>query len=1321
MPDIAIIGMACRVAGSNSPSELWHSLLTTTDVQRRITRFNIDGYYHPDGGSLKGLTNVDHAYMLDDDAVDKFDNAFFHVTPTEAASMDPQQRMLLEVSYEAIESAGIPLDRFTGTNTAVFTGRHKAPTDRRQGIEGSDYHTVLARDPNTTPKYIVTGTAGCMASNRLSYFYNLSGPSITVDTACSSSMAALHQAVRALQHGDSSMALVCGANLIFNVESFITMTELGFLGASGRCRSFDASGDGYGRGEGICCVLLATLDYALSIEAPIRAIIKGTRLNQDGRTQGITLPSAKAQAENMCSLYQELGIDSHSIQYLEAHGTGTPAGDPLEIQAVKQTYRRRPVVVGSVKGNVGHCEAASALVGIIKTVLCLEHLQIPAQMHFNTLNPAIDLTDNNITIPRQTLPWPNLFPSSDRAPRAAINTFGAGGTNGHASFLPVRGDNGPGWAVPWLINVVCSGQPSSNVIMSCKSSLTHRPAQYSQPLCTALQIGLVILLKSWGIQITAVVGHSSGEIGAAFAAGMLSWRNAIIVAYYRGLVLADASPIPRRAKCQGSMCAVDIDGDECDSVLKEYEGQVQLAAVNSEQSRTLSGDRDAIEAIVDLFQKRGRFCRRLKVDRAQVLPTQDEGECVMYSSVTGRMIEKNDLTPSYWAENMTSTVQYAAAINSYLDKYQDIDCILEVGPHPVLKSPTQDILCGRHKYEVPHIGTCKRDTDDFESILRSAGEMMAAGLPLRTAAINAESGASTDPSFWSESRLSRNLRNRQFPRHELLGSRYVDDIPSRACWRNQLSPNEIEWLKASNIDQIPAFSPAICVLMAIEAARQILKPSGQENPVFRLANVTFPGSLHLSASASEEREIEVQFVSKLDDDMSRMTFEIFRASLTVNDGWQLCSTGTLELASKLPEVFEHSPDHSPHHPLLDKRAQSLGPEVFDAVRNLKIGSGKISGDVPILQQTWQEYIIHPIALGYILSLGPTALVGQNLPVKNCLSSISMLDIEINLRPSDLLRFAIDTQSILSGGAISEVRVLDGGRGLLAGALQYTATEIIPPMPTASSLFFNPLSLPDITKCTGIKDMSIEYCVQLLTHKWPMSDVFLNIVAPDVRNRIMRAFNPPRPEERKRFRSMLVMDDVEELDTVDSVQYVREIDRSLQSHMIFIDKIVSIDWLHEHLRPAGFICVCDIGDTTANKLFKHFNYICEITDGDKIIGTLWRVNSIPSNMLPKKRRIVFCNGNFELNNSLQITLAPKEIQAFTSLNTSDGRFDAILIDDLEKSIITTWPGKDLIPWLQHLMEQADSLLWVTLDASSSPFVDIAGTLLRTLQAEQPSLK
>ncbi|KAL9030033.1 MAG: hypothetical protein Q9180_006954 [Flavoplaca navasiana] len=270
-------------------------------------------------------------------------------------------------------------------------------------------------------------------------------------------------------------------------------------------------------------------------------------------------------------------------------------------------------------------------------------------------------------------------------------------------------------------------------------------AQYSQPLCTALQIGLVTLLRSWGLQIAAVVGHSSGEIGAAFAAGLISLRDAIVIAYYRGLVLAGSSHNSCTTEPEGAMCAVDMSGNECKSLLKDHNGRVQVAAENSAQSRTLSGNFDAIEEIVDICNKRGSFCRRLKVDKdAQVGSTQDEPECVMFSSVTGRMIEKHDLTPSYWVKNMTSTVQYAAAINSCLDKYPDLDCVLEIGPHPALKSPTQEMLRARHKNDIPHIGTCRRDTDDFESILRSAGELLVAGVPLRTAAINAELGLSVE-------------------------------------------------------------------------------------------------------------------------------------------------------------------------------------------------------------------------------------------------------------------------------------------------------------------------------------------------------------------------------------------------------------------------------------------------------------------------------------------------------------------------------------------------------------------------------------------------
>ncbi len=186
-------------------------------------------------------------------------------------------------------------------------------------MEGTDYHTVLARDLDATPRYLATGTATCMAANRISYFFNLSGPSLVVDTACSSSMAALHQAVRALQSGDAGMALVCGAKLIISPDMFISSTELGFLSPDGRCKSFDISGDGYGRGEGVLALLLKPLEQAVCDNDPIRAVIKGTRLNQDGRTQGITLPSAEAQKQNMQSLYAELKISPEDIQYVEAH------------------------------------------------------------------------------------------------------------------------------------------------------------------------------------------------------------------------------------------------------------------------------------------------------------------------------------------------------------------------------------------------------------------------------------------------------------------------------------------------------------------------------------------------------------------------------------------------------------------------------------------------------------------------------------------------------------------------------------------------------------------------------------------------------------------------------------------------------------------------------------------------------------------------------------------------------------------------------------------------------------------------------------------
>ena len=518
---------------------------------------------------------------------------------------------------------------------------------------------------------------------------------------------------------------------------------------------------------------------------------------------------------------------------------------------------------------------------------------------------------------------------------------------------------------------------------------------------------------------------------------------------------------------------------------------------------------------------------------------------------------------------------------------------------------------------------------------------------------------------------------------------------------------------------------AICVLMAIEATRQIFMRLDDRKPVVRLSDMKFPGNSLFSACSGRERDFEVQLLTKMEDGASRMTFEILRSSPNVDGVWQLYSTGTLALASEQPEVFNDDQGNAHHDPLVGVRARALSPDVFKMVENVQIHCGKVTGDVRRFGHSWQTYPIHPVALASVLSLGPTSMVGQNLPVKHCISSIPGLTISVDWETSDPLRLAINTHSTIAGGFESQICVLHGEHGLLGGTVQYTAAEIIPAKLITSSLFFKSVSLPDITKCTGTGDMSIEDCVQLLTHKWPMSDILIKNANPKLRKCIMGAFNAGTPGNRKRIRSILVAgeeEDVKISSSLDSVRYAGEITPDLQAHMIVVDKVDSIDWLHEHLRPTGLLCVCSVQEVMTNDFYKRFDYLCGLTDNDRhILGNLWRKKDSLSTPKLKTRRIIFCNRNFELNDSLQIPLAPEEIRAFTSLNTSDGRFNAILIDDLERSIITTWPGKDLIPWLQHLMKQANSLLWVTPNASSSPFVDVAGTLLRTLQAEQPSLK
>ncbi|CAK7270803.1 Type I Iterative PKS [Sporothrix epigloea] len=446
---IAVVASSCRFTGGvTSPSKLWDLLKQPFDVSRTVppSRFNVQAFFHQDG-DYHGTTNAPNAYWLDDDQdVCAFDAGFFGIAPKEAEAVDPQQRLLLETVFEAIESAGYQLPQWAGKDVAVYVGAMTA-----------DFDTVSQRDDLSTSPYYATGNARSILSNRISYFYNFHGPSITIDTACSSSLVALHQAVLGLRAGDCSAACVAGVNVMLSPEQFLVESSLNMLSPTGHCHMWDSRADGYARGEGAAVLLLKPLSRALADGDGFRiqAIIRETGVGSDGRTAGITMPSPVAQASLICATYRRAGLDisdwDDRCQYFEAHGTGTPVGDPREAEAIytaffgKRNFDAKPdstctgtapkMLVGSVKTVIGHTEGAAGLAGLLKVMLAMKHSKVAPNLHFERLNPQVapyctPTAQGFLHIPTQLVDWPPV--ASGQPLRASVNSFGFGGTNAHA-------------------------------------------------------------------------------------------------------------------------------------------------------------------------------------------------------------------------------------------------------------------------------------------------------------------------------------------------------------------------------------------------------------------------------------------------------------------------------------------------------------------------------------------------------------------------------------------------------------------------------------------------------------------------------------------------------------------------------------------------------------------------------------------------------------------------------------------------------------------------------------------------------------------------
>ncbi len=396
---IAIVGMGCRFPKANNLQEFWDLLANGKDGITQVSNRWQGSHF---GGFLA--------------EVDKFEPQFFGISPRETERLDPQQRLLLEVSWEALENAGIPANELAGSKTGVFVG-----------ISSSDYSQLQLHYGVPVDAYAGTGNAHSIAANRLSYFFDLRCASLSVDTACSSSLVAVHLACRSLQQGECDRALVGGVNLMLSPELTETFTQAGMMAADGKCKTFDAAADGYVRGEGCGVIVLRRLDEAIRDGDDILAVIEGSAINQDGRSNGLTAPNGLAQQEVIRQALANAAIETTDLSYIEAHGTGTVLGDPIEINSLKSILNGDglPCYVGSVKTNIGHLEAAAGIAGLIKTVLCLQHRKIVPHRNFTSLNPHISLDDSRLEIATGLRDWEGI---GERR-LAAVSSFGFGGTN----------------------------------------------------------------------------------------------------------------------------------------------------------------------------------------------------------------------------------------------------------------------------------------------------------------------------------------------------------------------------------------------------------------------------------------------------------------------------------------------------------------------------------------------------------------------------------------------------------------------------------------------------------------------------------------------------------------------------------------------------------------------------------------------------------------------------------------------------------------------------------------------------------------------------
>lgn len=999
---IAIVGIACRFPGrADHHEKFWSNIRNKVDSISPIpdSRWNSKVW-----NSLATSPNTQFAKVggfVED--IDKFDAQFFGISPREAPAIDPQQRMLLELSWQCMEDSAISPIILAQQNTGVYVG-----------VINHDYERLTLSTHNEIDAYTGLGRSGSIAANRISYHFNFKGPSLTIDTACSSSLVAVASACQDLATKQIDAAFAGGANAILLPESYIEFSRASMLSASGQCHAFDAKADGFVRAEGGGMVLLKRLGDALTDGDRIYATIIATNVNQDGRTTGIMAPSVHSQKQMMLDSLSSCNLHPSQIGYVEAHGTGTQAGDAAEAQSLGEVYGKRGSVngctIGSVKTNIGHTESAAGIAGLIKASLAVYHAEIPPNLNYSKPNPEIDFASLGIRVPTELEKWNG---SSSEPRIAAVNSFGFGGTNAHALLqqsphhiarksrknkthlllplsvpLPINvqdldreisalnlidGNKAAqlchtagrrpklkyrytvplslkkGVIKPHLpeslsksfqkhskqepqITFVFSGigvssksagvqlyaeQPvfrdaidlcdsifaqAHNLpeLRSCFQSLTeaelHNSVRYKHAKHFSLQIAISELWKSWGIQPAAVIGHSVGEISAAYVAGSVDILDATRVIVERARVL-------EKSTGKGLLLVTLISKKEATRLTSQYLGELYIAAFNSDSSITFAGTNQAIQEVSKEQSKRRKFWRILEIPIPFHCPLLDEYETETiariedfrtkqnkirwFSSVLGSEVNGATVGKKFWWLNFRNPVYFTDALHTCCN--EGFRSFVEIGPHSNLSFNIEEHL-EKNQVKGNVFSSLKRNYDDNLSILSTAGKLFDLGLDINWTELNTERNLCNLPfskqtrkSYWTVSKSSASPPNRSKARNwELLrtGNRVTDQ-----SWEFSLLVEEWPWLGRHRILGEVIFPAA----GYIEAALEVASEHFGEVPL-ALRTLVFPSRLRLSNDEGLSPST-VSFVTSSSANSDQVSFKFVESNVVDS---KVFSGGTYE-------------------------------------------------------------------------------------------------------------------------------------------------------------------------------------------------------------------------------------------------------------------------------------------------------------------------------------------------------------------------------------------------------------------------------------------